>query len=555
MSIQNRLLLLIICYISLVFGVFYYFQERNEKQMLEWFYVNKEEVGKSINRTLDTHSKFIQTAAYDYSYWDEMVTFVKSKDLKWAEENLNETLNVYGVQCVWVLSRKFEHIYSRKSLGEKSLEHFPLSSMELEKMFEKDFFCHFYILTRTGIVEIYGAPIQPTKDTERKTEPKGFFFVGRFLDNSYTHTMEADTSTTMSISFGENRYRNKLQSDSPNEGMMVFSRPLRGWDGMEIARLAITYVSPAFPLIHRTHHFHTMYWLVFVQLLVLVMGAGVYRWVTRPLKKISEILWDTSALSDTETIPKKHRETLDLLEKEKGEAGQIAVLIRLFFMQKEEIGALQKFRQNLAHVLHDGAIQTLYAIGLSLDVTQHQAKILPEKTEAHIKTILNRVNDLIRELRFFISSLESVTPEGVPVKKTICSAIEEFRWLAKDINVTIELFDEGVSFDEISVHAIFHIYYIVREGISNAIRHSSAKHVKIFLSEKPGFLVMEIWDDGKGLPEQMPLRPPEDGGHGLANIRSRAEAMNAKVEISSAPEQGTKIALEIPREKPTVFEA
>ncbi|HSM38221.1 MAG TPA: ATP-binding protein, partial [Candidatus Limnocylindrales bacterium] len=60
-------------------------------------------------------------------------------------------------------------------------------------------------------------------------------------------------------------------------------------------------------------------------------------------------------------------------------------------------------------------------------------------------------------------------------------------------------------------------------------------------------LTLEIRDDGVGFdPATVPLRPVAGGQQGLANLRRRAELLNAQLEIRSAPGQGTALSLTMP---------
>ena len=81
-----------------------------------------------------------------------------------------------------------------------------------------------------------------------------------------------------------------------------------------------------------------------------------------------------------------------------------------------------------------------------------------------------------------------------------------------------------------------------REAISNAVRHSGASHVAVSLTLAGENALLEISDDGAGFdPSQMVGR-----GHGLNNLRDRAQALGGELEIESEPGRGTWVRIRIP---------
>lgn len=89
--------------------------------------------------------------------------------------------------------------------------------------------------------------------------------------------------------------------------------------------------------------------------------------------------------------------------------------------------------------------------------------------------------------------------------------------------------------------AVGEVFRIVQESLANIMRHSGAATATIGLSYGGGMLRLMIRDDGHGFE---PGAGP--AGHGLANMRERAEALGGSAMITSAPEAGTTVAVEIP---------
>ncbi len=85
---------------------------------------------------------------------------------------------------------------------------------------------------------------------------------------------------------------------------------------------------------------------------------------------------------------------------------------------------------------------------------------------------------------------------------------------------------------------------VFKEALFNILRHAHAKHVKITLTVQQSKLILTIEDDGVGLPEIAP-----DQGHGLRNMRRRAQEMNAQLEFEKPSQGGTRLRLIIPMTK------
>jgi signal transduction histidine kinase len=84
-----------------------------------------------------------------------------------------------------------------------------------------------------------------------------------------------------------------------------------------------------------------------------------------------------------------------------------------------------------------------------------------------------------------------------------------------------------------------HLHRIVREGISNAIRHAAAKHLRVRVRPDGSQLLLDLTDDGFG-------PPPEHDGQGMSNMRSRVVELHGRIEWTPGTLGGTKIVLRFP---------
>jgi signal transduction histidine kinase len=85
---------------------------------------------------------------------------------------------------------------------------------------------------------------------------------------------------------------------------------------------------------------------------------------------------------------------------------------------------------------------------------------------------------------------------------------------------------------------------ILRESVSNIIKHSGATNATISATIQDGDFVLTIQDNGQGIPTELDGRL--DRGHGMASMKSRAKQMHGQCLVESGPGWGTVIRLTIP---------
>jgi signal transduction histidine kinase len=201
-------------------------------------------------------------------------------------------------------------------------------------------------------------------------------------------------------------------------------------------------------------------------------------------------------------------------------------------------------KERLARDLHDGIVQSIFAIGLSLETCRVliDKGVNPSELNGRLGTVSEDVNRVIREIRGYISNIESGPLSGAELKPAIKSLI-----------LTLESFEKVHFYLDIDSDAsrlltsreVTHSVFIIREAISNAIRHSEAENVTISLRRLNSNLTLEIKDDGIGFD---PKLASTGSGRGLRNIYSRAREINADLEITSAPESGSSILVRLKKQ-------
>jgi two-component system sensor histidine kinase DesK len=191
-------------------------------------------------------------------------------------------------------------------------------------------------------------------------------------------------------------------------------------------------------------------------------------------------------------------------------------------------------RERLSRDLHDLLGQTLSMITLKSELARHLVTEEPERCARELSEIERVSRQMLREVR------EAVAGYRQP---TLSSELEGARQLlaAAGIDAQIESINEVLppAFDAA-------LAWVVREGVTNVILHSRARHCCIHLIKKNGAVMTEVLSDG-GQREQMEstVRP----GLGLAGLRERVSALGGRMEAGSLTLAGTehfRVHVELP---------
>jgi signal transduction histidine kinase len=220
-------------------------------------------------------------------------------------------------------------------------------------------------------------------------------------------------------------------------------------------------------------------------------------------------------------------------------ANQVAIAIHnaQLYQRAHDIAALEE-RNRLARELHDSVAQALYSIGLFTDATR---KALEANKLGVVKDNLEEMVVLSREAMSDMRMMILELRPPVITKDGLAAALQS-RLDAVETRAGIQAaFDFQGDFN-LTLEEETELYRIAQEALNNVIKHSHAGWVKIRLSQETGYYRMSIEDNGVGF---SPGTAAQAGGQGIRNIRERAEKIGATCTIQSAPEQGTKITIEV----------
>ena len=204
-------------------------------------------------------------------------------------------------------------------------------------------------------------------------------------------------------------------------------------------------------------------------------------------------------------------------------------------------------RERISKDLHDGIIQNIYAVGLSLEDIPDILRDDPDEVERRVERAIDSLHLTIRDIRNFIFGLRPELLSGATLVAGLAAIVEEFR---HNSMIDVEL-HAGTLDDEPDATTTAHLLGVVNEALSNIARHSGASRAMVWVGAQPdGSLRLRIEDNGRGFD---PSAGGSLGHQGLNNMRSRVATIGATMDIESDA-TGTRIEIHRPTARPDTDE-
>lgn len=203
---------------------------------------------------------------------------------------------------------------------------------------------------------------------------------------------------------------------------------------------------------------------------------------------------------------------------------------------RAQVQALAEERERLMQDMHDGSVQSIYAVGLNLEACLRVFETNPKEARQIVADATASLKLVVQDLRAFITGHRLQIGAGSDLRTEIEKALHA----AGNRGLAFTLDIDQLAMRSLTPEQAFHLLQIAREGISNSTRHAHARTGQILLKQENGKVRLEVSDDGTGF-----LADERNGtGLGLHHIDARARKLGGSARISSRPNQGTRVVVE-----------
>jgi signal transduction histidine kinase len=217
--------------------------------------------------------------------------------------------------------------------------------------------------------------------------------------------------------------------------------------------------------------------------------------------------------------------------------------VYLLHRLRRRAGAAERAR--FARELHDGAVQSLIAVEMQVDVLRRQ----PD-AQGSIASELARIQGLLREevlkLRELMQQMKSIDVDAQKLLSVLNDTVERFQ---RETGISARFVTDLEGLD-MPQKVCREILRIVQEGLVNVRKHSKARHALVRLASNPNLWTLSLEDDGQGFSFSGRLTQAEmdEIGKGPMIIKERVRLIGGELTVESNPGQGVRLEVTVPRD-------
>ena len=320
MRISQRLLILFVV-IAIGFGGFFYL----------FFHIKREETRlyqeSDINQRRSTIDTIFQLKAgnqmsllEDYSRWDDMVNYVKTRNPRWADNNLGTLTQSFPYCLVQAYDTKHRLIYNRSDNSITGLEDFRIEEEVLDSLATRK---KLFYNTQHGntIFAIAVAGVHASEDTLRLSPPFAYLLIAQALDYNFLDELAKSLNYDVRIS---NTEPGKDAADDRQYNTRI-DRPIKNWYDKTIAWLVFYSRNPFLNELRALGNLIIFGTMGFILIFLVIQYVLIQQWITTPLKLISQ------------SLKENNPDFIRPIDHRNNEFADIAGLIERFFAQKHEL--------------------------------------------------------------------------------------------------------------------------------------------------------------------------------------------------------------------------
>ena len=202
-------------------------------------------------------------------------------------------------------------------------------------------------------------------------------------------------------------------------------------------------------------------------------------------------------------------------------------------------------RKRISRDIHDGAIQMLASLALSVDSLAKEKNNISNGFRLSLQDLRERINAILHDLRFIIDKLRPGVIDQVGLLAALENMVEDMREQPMNkINVTISVYGKS---RRLQPEMELMLFRIVQESLNNAWRHSGADQAKVNVRYNRHSLRLTIADNGTGfmVPERI-TDLASTGRLGIVGMQERVKLLNGILNIKSRVGKGTVVQATCP---------
>jgi signal transduction histidine kinase len=212
-------------------------------------------------------------------------------------------------------------------------------------------------------------------------------------------------------------------------------------------------------------------------------------------------------------------------------------------------GALERAR--FARELHDGAVQSLIAVEMQVDVLRRQSATKAESVPEELGRIQGLLREEVLKLRELMQQMKSLDIDSRKLIGFLGDTVERFQ---RETGIAAR-FVSDLEQPDMPQPLCRELTRIVQEGLVNVRKHSQAHTALVRLSASNGRWMLVIEDDGRGFPFEGRFSQAELDklGRGPVVIKERVRVIAGELTIESNPGQGTRLEITVPQKPVAVY--
>jgi signal transduction histidine kinase len=581
MKVQTKITLLLLVVVAIFMAGLWAFRIYDRQKFARISEEREKERKQSFEAFLEKDGESLEVLARYYAYWDQMVKAIATNDQEWFQKHINDmTLVGYKANAAWIFDPDARPLYSKDS-SDATPPSLPLPKEVITKLFATEPLAHFFVRIADDYYEVRGATVHESDEEGRNTPQRGFLFAARLWNQPALDEKSLFSNNQISLLPAGERTQG-IHNDEQN-GLIAFSRILRGWDGAPVAQLIVRNESPVVRELNRSSERLLLAFCLFALVVLLLISSSLVRWVSAPLRQIMDSLkrsdakpierlcWDHSEFGELARTTRKFFEQRDNLMKEMEERRATEEALR---KSEEELRHSQKMEavgRLAGGVAHDFNNLLTAIIGYAeLIATRATSNTLAKQNAELIRKAGEQAAALTRQLLAF-SRKQILQPKVIDLNELV---VEMEKLLRRVIGERFDLQSHPdaevgrVKADPSQIEqVVLNLGVNARDAMPRGgkliirtqnVRLDRAEAAQLSASLRPGdYVMLSVTDTGAGMDEETMSHifepffttkgPGKGTGLGLATVYGIVRQTGGGISVESEPGKGSIFRIYLPQ--------